>query len=119
MQIRLYLDEDASSRSLVRGFRVRGIDVLSCVEAANLQRSDVAQLEFAAREKRVLYMYNVADFYHLHSLWSAEGRTHSGIILVAQKQLAIGAQLRSALKLIASKSAEEMQNRAEFLSRWA
>jgi len=61
MQLRLYLDEDASSRSLVRGLRARGIDVLTAVEAGKLETDDLAQLEFATQNGRVLYNYNVTE----------------------------------------------------------
>ena len=44
MQLRLYLDEDASSRSLVRGLRARGVEVLAAVEAGKRRFS----LKFAA-----------------------------------------------------------------------
>ncbi len=47
MQIRLYLDEDASSRSLARKLRARGIDVTTAISEGMLGEDDVAQLEFA------------------------------------------------------------------------
>ena len=118
MQLRLYLDEDASSRSLVRGLRVRGVDVHTAVEASKLQTDDPSQLEFATQNGRVLYTYNVSDFYHLHTAWATQGKSHAGIILVAQGRFTIGEQLRRVLKLAATKSAEDMQNHLEFLSAW-
>ncbi len=116
MQVRLYLDEDASSRSLSRGLRARGIDVLTAVEAARLEADDPAQLEFATQRGRTIYTYNVAHFHRLHTAWTAEGRTHAGIILVAQSRFSVGEQLRRVLKLIAARSAEAMQGQIEFLS---
>ena len=118
MPLRLYLDEDASARSLARGLRVRGIDVLTAVEAGQLAANDPGQLTFAAQEGRTIYTYNVAHFHVLHALWISQGRTHAGIILAAQSQFTIGEQLRCALKLVAALSAHEMQNRIEFLSNW-
>lgn len=119
MQIRLYLDEDASSRSLARGLRTRGIDVLTAAEAEQLQRDDLSQLEFATAQGRVIYTYNVGHFHQLHTRWILEGRNHSGIILAAQSRFTIGEQLRRVLKLVAASSAESMQNQIEFLSAWA
>jgi len=118
MQLRLYLDEDASSRSLVRGLRARGLDVLTAVEAGIMQTDDPSQLEFATQHSRVLYTYNVSDYYHLHTTWATQGKNHAGIILVAQSRFAIGEQLRRVLKPAATRSAENMQNHLEFLSAW-
>jgi uncharacterized protein with PIN domain len=118
MQIRLYLDEDASSRSLARGLRLRGIDVVTAVEAERLNVSDLAQLEFATYLGRTLLTYNISDFHRLHTDWLREGRAHGGIILVSQSRFAVGEQLRRVLKLATSVSAEEMKSRIEFLSNW-
>lgn len=119
MHIRLYLDEDASSRSLARGLRARGIDVVTAVEAGQLEQDDPDQLEFATRRERVIYTYNVSHFHHLHTAWVAQGRSHAGIILVAQARFTIGEQLRRVLKLMANCSAESMHNQIQFLSAWS
>jgi len=50
-----------------------------------LERSDEAHLDWAAREGRVLYSFNMQDFCRLHSEYSSSGKTHAGII-VAQQQ---------------------------------
>jgi hypothetical protein len=118
MQVRLYLDEDASARSLARGLRARGIDVLTAVEAGQLERDDPDQLEFATHQGRVIYTYNVAHFYRLHTVWAVQGKSHAGIILVAQGRFSVGEQLRRVLKLVANRSAEAMRNQVEFLSAW-
>ena len=101
-----------------RGLRARGIDVLTAVEAGQLQRDDPEQLKFAAEHGRAIYTYNVSHFYQLHNAWMSEGKNHSGIILVAQSRFAIDEQLRRVLKLTAARSAESMQNQVEFLSAW-
>lgn len=118
MQVRLYLDEDASSRSLAQGLRNRGIDVITAVDAEQRKRDDASQLEFATAQGRVIYTYNVSHFHQLHTRWILEGRNHSGIILAAQSRFTIGEQLRRVLKLVATRSAESMQNQVEFLSAW-
>lgn len=119
MQIRIYLDEDPSSRSLARGLRFRGIDVLTAVEAGQLKSSDAAQLEFATQEQRTIFACNVADFCRLLSDCARAARSHVGIILVAQSRFPIGEQLRLVLKLAAAITAEEMRGRIEFLSNWS
>jgi hypothetical protein len=49
-QIRLYLDEDAGSRSLAREFRARGIDVATAASERMLGESDESQVELPARK---------------------------------------------------------------------
>jgi predicted nuclease of predicted toxin-antitoxin system len=119
MQIRLYLDEDAMSRSLVRELRARGIEVTTTISQGMLGQDDVAQLEFAKTQGRVIYTYNVADYYRLHTEYIMQGKTHAGIILGHQRRYTIGEQIRRVLKLMAALSAEDMQNRAEYLSAWS
>ena len=79
MPIRLYIDEDAMSRSVIARLRARDIDVTSVIE---------------------------------------EGKMHAGIIIILQQRYGIGEQIRKLLRLIAAKSAEDMQNNIEFLSSW-
>jgi hypothetical protein len=67
---------------------------------------------------RVLYTFNVGDFYRLHTAFLKQGKSHAGIILARQQRYPVGEQMRRLLKLIAAKSAEEMKNRVEFLSAW-
>ncbi|MEW6128045.1 MAG: DUF5615 family PIN-like protein [Acidobacteriota bacterium] len=117
-QIRLYLDEDAGSRSLAREFRARGIDVTTAASEGMLGKSDEEQVEFAKAQGRVIYTFNVSDFYKIHADCIQQGKTHAGMILVHQKRFSLGEQLRRTLKLIAKLSAEDMQTRAEFLSAW-
>jgi len=116
--VRLYFDEDTFRHALVHALRQREIDVLTPLEASMEQRMDDEQLEFAALEHRVLYTFNTGDFCRLHSEWIAAQKPHAGIIVAQQQQYSVGEQMRRLLKLIATVSAEEMQNRLEFLSDW-
>ena len=116
--IKLYLDEDSTSRSLILGLESRNIDVLSAFQAKTLGYSDKEQLIFAREQNRVIYSANIKDFYNLHSLFLREGKSHTGMILIQQQRYSIGEIIRSILKLRASKSAEEMINQVEFLSHW-
>jgi hypothetical protein len=50
---------------------------------------------------------------------TSEGKPHGGMVLVRQQQYSVGEQMRRILKLIAAKSAEDMQNQVEFLSAWS
>ena len=83
-----------------------------------IERDDEAHLLFAASQRRVLYSFNVGDFYRLHTLLLTEGRSHAGIILAQNSRYSVGDQAHRVLKLIAGRSAEEMIDRVEFLSSW-
>ena len=52
MRIRLYLDEDAMSRSIARELRARGIDVKTTIGEGMLGQDDRVQLEFAVVMKK-------------------------------------------------------------------
>jgi hypothetical protein len=117
-QICLYLDEDAGSRSLAREFRARGINVATAASEGMLGESDETQVEFAKAQGRIIYTFNVGDFYKIHADYIEQGKTHAGMILVHQKRFSLGEQIRRTLTLLAKLSAEDMQTRVEFLSAW-
>ncbi len=105
-------------RSLVRALRARGVDVITALDAGMIEREDAEHLDYATEQGHVLRSFNVRDFYRLHSDYVAQGRPHAGIILMRQQYYSAGEQMRRLLKLMASKSADEMKNWAEFLSAW-
>lgn len=117
-RIQLYLDEDAMRRSLVFGLRARAVDVLTALDAQMINRDDEAHLITASSSKRTIYTYNAADFCDLHQRLISEGRSHTGIVVGAQQRYRSGEELRRLTRLINSLSAEQMQNRLEFLSSW-
>lgn len=104
--------------ALVRALRARGIDVVTALEAGMIGREDRAHLDFAAAQGRVLYSFNVGDFYRLHAAYSAEGKSHAGMILARQQHYSAGEQMRRLLQLIDARSAESMKGQVEFLSAW-
>lgn len=83
-----------------------------------IEQKDEVHLEYATRQGRVLLSFNVGDFYRLHTGFLREGKSHTGIILARQQRYSVGEQMRRLLKLIATKSAEEMSNQVEYLSAW-
>lgn len=117
-KITLYMDEDSTSRSLLLSLRSRGVDVTTALEINRLGDSDEDQLIWATSMERVVFSYNVKDFYHLHTQFLEQGRTHAGVILVQQQKYSIGEILRGVVRLINVKSSEEMINQIEFLSNW-
>ena len=118
MRIRLYVDEDAMDKDLIQALRVRGVDVITALDAGMVERSDEAHLDYATTQGRVLYSFNIADFWRLHTAYVASARAHAGMVLAHQQQYSVGEQARRLLKLIAAKSTEEMMNWVEFLGHW-
>lgn len=117
-QIRLYIDEDSMDQAFLQALRARGVDIRTAYEEGMVGRSDIDQLRWAATQGRVLYSFNVGDFYHLHTTFLGQQEDHAGIILVQQQRYAVGEQLRGVLRLLAATSAEEMGNQVVFLSAW-
>ena len=81
-------------------------------------RPDSEQLAHAAGDGRALYSFNVADFMALHHAHLAEGGHHGGIIFAQQQRYSVGGQMRRLLRLVGTKSAEQMRDCVEFLSAW-
>ncbi len=117
-KVRLYIDEDSQSQGLVRALRARSVDLVAANEVEMIEIEDQQHLRWAAREGRVLYSYNASDFCRLHAEFLRRGESHAGIILAPQQRFSIGEQMRLLLRLMSVRSAEEMQNRLEFLGNW-
>jgi hypothetical protein len=115
LYISIYTDEDVYG-SVVRALRDRGYDAISTPEAGNLEQSDAEQLSYAVSQKRAILTFNVRDFVQLHTEYIQSNREHWGIIV--SKRLPIGSVVRCMLNLLNSVSADEMQNRLEYLTDW-
>ncbi len=118
MKIVLYFDEDAQDSDLIQALDLRGVGVIGAWAAGMRERSDEDHLLWAAAQKRTLYSFNVRDYCRLHAEFLAQSRSHLGIIVAKQQHYSVGEQMRRLLKLIATKSAEEMTDQIEFLSDW-
>lgn len=118
MLMRLYFDEDASEYAVIRNLRARGVDVTSAVEEGRNGFSDPEQLVFATEQGRVICTSNLGDFISLHTDSLSQGKPHAGIILIHQQRFSVGQQILRLLRLMETKSAEEMHNSIEFLSNW-
>ncbi|MCW5556041.1 MAG: DUF5615 family PIN-like protein [Verrucomicrobiae bacterium] len=116
--LKLHLDEDADAHALLNGLRHRGWDVTSSCERGLLRCTDEEQLGWTAERGRAIYTYNASDFCRLHSEFLRVGRHHAGIILGDQQTVPIGEELRRLLRICEARTAEEMENRLEFLSGW-
>lgn len=118
MKIRLYLDEDAMEKALVKALQTQGIDVTSALTEQRLGDEDEHQLLYSIEQQRVVYTFNNKHFTVLHTAFIERGQSHAGII-VAQKDLySVGEQMRRLARLVNTLSAEEMQDRLEYLSAW-
>ena len=118
MNIRLYVDENSMDQRLAQTLRARRVDVQTALDASMVERADEDHLAYAAEQDRVLYSFNVEDFYRLHTRFLEQGRTHAGVVLAQQQRHAVGEQMRRLLALMARQTVEEMRNRVEFLSAW-
>ncbi|PKO21073.1 MAG: hypothetical protein CVU38_16730 [Chloroflexi bacterium HGW-Chloroflexi-1] len=116
--IRLYMDEDSMNRTLVHALRARNLDVVTAIDCGMVEHSDEQHLDYATAHGRVLFTFNVADFYRLHCEYLAQGQHHAGMILAPQQRYSVGEQTRRLLRLLATKSAENIRDAAEFLSAW-
>ncbi len=85
--IRLFIDEDSMDRQFVRALRARGVDVTTVGEIGTTSFSDEDFFVLATEQQRVLYTFNVGDFCQLHSVYMAEGQTHTGMGVVISSWL--------------------------------
>lgn len=104
--------------ALKRALRDHSIDVISATEADMLARLDPEHLDYAAREGRVLFSFNISDYCKIHAEWLSAGRNHAGLLLAVQKKYSVGEQLRRLSRLVRERSAESMRDHVEFLSDW-
>lgn len=80
--MRLYLDDDTTSRLLVRLLNRAGHDDRLPIDIGVAGRNDAVHLTHAVLESRVLLTYNHDDFEELHNLVRAAGGHHPGILAV-------------------------------------
>jgi hypothetical protein len=114
----LHLDEDSVNRALIRALEARGVDVTNAIDAGQAGTADAEQLEHATATGRVLFTYNVGDFFDLHTRLLQDGKSHGGLILAPQQRYSVGEQMRRILRIRQERTSEQMRARAEFLSSW-
>ena len=106
--VRIYADESVNV-AIVEGLKRRGVDAFSARDAGKLGLSDEEQLEFAMRNRAVIFTHDV-DFLRM-----ALDREHHGIIYVHQQKVSIGECVRRLKRIVEVKSPEEMRNQVIFL----
>jgi len=102
--------------SILRALRARQVDVTTALEAGLIGCPDEENLRYATDQNRVLFTFNRGDFVQLHTLYLTSNRHHAGIIV--SDQLETGVIVRRLLKLLNSRTAEDMRDWLEFLSNW-
>ncbi|MBI4670601.1 MAG: DUF5615 family PIN-like protein [Chloroflexi bacterium] len=112
------MDEDSMEENLLGALRARGVDVISALEVGMTHQDDSEHLEYATANGRVLCTFNIKHFLPLHTQYLNTEMHHAGMILAKQQEYSLGEVMRRILKLRAALSAEDMQDRAEFLSSW-
>ena len=82
MAAALYFDENVDIELALR-LRADGYDVLTTREAGLLGSTDEQQLAFAAAAGRVFFTHDRRDILALTRRWSAEGRSHAGVVVAS------------------------------------
>ena len=111
--LRLYTDASVPV-AIAAGLRRRGVDAWSARDAGNLGWSDEQQLEYAGRERAVVFTSD-PDFLALAAEWSQKGKEHYGIIFAHQQKYGIGECIRRLMDYTLLLDPENMKNRVEFL----
>ncbi len=106
--VRIYADESVNV-AIVEGLKRRGIDAFSARDAGKLGLSDEEQLEFAMKNRAVIFTHDV-DFLRM-----ALDREHYGIIYVHQQKVRVGECVRRLKRIAEVKTTEEMRNQVIFL----
>jgi hypothetical protein len=80
--VRLYLDDDLDSNTLMGLLRRAGHEVVSPRAAGTRGATDEDHLGYATTRGLVLLTANASHFLALHGMWRAQGRQHAGILIV-------------------------------------
>ncbi|NTU63623.1 MAG: DUF5615 family PIN-like protein [Chloroflexi bacterium] len=108
-RIRFHLDEHIDP-DVARALRRYGINVTTTVEAGLRTQSDLAQLDFAARERRVLVTHD-ADFLRL----TDRVPQHAGIAYSTRPTRSLGEMIRRLILIYEILTPDEMMGRVEYL----
>ena len=114
--IKIYLDEDVHP-FIADALRLRGWQALTTVEAQRRSSTDREQLAFATANGCALLTYNSRDFPRIHYEILAAGEHHAGIIVATQEDPR--RNVRAMLNLVATLSAEALQDGLAYLNNWA
>lgn len=118
--MRLLLNEQINPNAAVV-LRARGCDVATADDLGTRGATDEEQLAAAARNRRTLVTYNIADFAVLAGEWTRRGLTHWGIVLVSERtvsQRSVGDLSRALERLVTEFPGEDaLVDQVLFLTR--
>jgi len=106
--MRFYTDEHVPL-AVVKGLRLRGVDVLTTQEAGMCGASDEEHLRLACQTGRV-FITQDDDFLRLHTT----GNEHPGIVY-AHQRTSIGAIIQGVMLIYQVLDVQEMRNHIEFV----
>lgn len=108
-EIRFHLDENVDP-DIALALRQHGIDVTTTLEVGLRTQSDLAQLDFARRERRVLVTHDT-DFLRIAS----EMPDHQGIVYCAKNARSIGEIIRSLILIFEVLEQAELEGQVEYI----
>jgi len=109
-EIRIYTDESVDV-AVAEGLKRRGVHAWSAKEAGNLGFTDKEQLEYAARERVVIFTHD-DDFL---SIIARSDQEYYGVIYIHQQKLSVGECIRRLKTLAQTRSIMDMKDHIEFL----
>lgn len=107
--LRFHLDEHVS-HAIAKGLQLRTISVTTTSDAGLIGAEDLAHIEYAVRESRVIFT-NDADFLRI----AADGYAHAGIVYCHPSTSDVGDVVRYLALMNDCLEPGEMFNRIEFL----
>jgi hypothetical protein len=119
--MQIYLDDCADDDDLVAFLSQAGHSVYNPRTERTRGVSDLRHLEYASARGYSLLTQNPSDFQKLHDAWQAQGRRHSGLLLIYQdnvrgKDMEPGDILQALERLLAS--GVPIANEVHILNHW-
>ena len=111
--LKAYADEHVPL-AIVRGLRLRGMDVTSVPEAGFRGMDDEALLQQATEEKRMMLTCDT-DFLRQASALYSENCEFAPIVFWPQQERSIGHVIRAVIRLATTLSYEEASSRVFFV----
>jgi Domain of unknown function (DUF5615) len=116
----IYFDDDSEQTSVVQALIAAGHEAHTPRQEGSSGIADEDHLSLAASRGWAILTRNLADFLAPHAAWMAEGRHHSGVILIRQKRRpGVGEQVRSLLNLLAAEDVVSMRDTVVWLSNYS
>lgn len=102
-------------RAIIAALRREGFDVLTTAESDRTGIEDDEQLEFAARNNRAVYTFNVRHFAQLHREYLETEREHCGIIVIPAQHSDTRTKIRRLVTFLRTTDADDFRNQIAYL----